>query len=77
MQDSPTTTHLADASGRRDTDDLFLNNSITHAEDKCTILAKDDNSNTNVWQSTLPTSSVAQQALVLPNVAAMPPTIWN
>jgi hypothetical protein len=30
----------------------------------------------NVWQSTLPTSSVAQQALVFPNVDAMRPTVW-
>jgi hypothetical protein len=56
----------------RDSDDMFLNNSITRAEDERTILDKDS----NIWQSTLPTSSVAQQALVLPNGATMPPTVW-
>jgi len=56
----------------RDSDDMFLNNSITRAEDERTILDKDS----TIWQSTLPTSSVAQQALVLPNGATMPPTVW-
>ncbi len=45
---------------------------ITRAEDERTILDKDS----TIWQSTLPTSSVAQQALVLPNGATMPPTVW-
>jgi hypothetical protein len=30
----------------RKSDDLFLDNSITHAEDKCTAIAKDNTSNT-------------------------------
>jgi hypothetical protein len=30
----------------------------------------------HVWQSTLPTPSMAQQALALPNMATMLPTVW-
>jgi hypothetical protein len=60
----------------RDSDDLFLDDSITLAEDERTSFAEADESNKNVWLSTLPTPSVAQQALVLPNVDAMPHTAW-
>jgi hypothetical protein len=60
----------------RDSDDLFLNNSITLAEDKRNSLAKDDTNNKKLGQSKLSTPSVAHQALALPNMAAMPPTAW-
>jgi hypothetical protein len=49
-----------------DSDDLFLDNSITLAEDERTIMAKPAKATRNVWLSTLPTPSVARQTLVLP-----------
>ena len=52
----------------RDSDDLLLDKSITLAEDEWTSLANPMTATGNVWQSTMPTTNVAQQALVLPNV---------
>jgi len=66
----------------RDSDDLFLNNSITLAEYERTqrmngpAWPKLTTATGNVWQSTMPTTNAAQQALVLPNVDVMLPTVW-
>ncbi len=60
----------------RDSDDLFLDNSITLAEDERTSLAKNNTSNKNVRQSTQPTPSMAHQALGLLNKDATPHTVW-
>jgi hypothetical protein len=55
----------------RDSDDLFLDNSITLTENKWTSLVKADDSNRK-----RKAISNAQQALVLPNADVMPPTVW-
>jgi hypothetical protein len=59
-----------------DSDNLFLDSSITLAEDEWTSLAKNDTSNKNVRQSTQPTPSVTHQALGLPNGDATLHTVW-
>jgi hypothetical protein len=61
----------------RNSDGLFLDNSITLTENNWTSLAKNDTSNKNMWQSTQPTPSVAHQALGLPNGDATLHTVWT
>ncbi len=59
----------------RDSDNLFLDDSITLEEDERTSLAKADESNKKRMALTLPTPSEKQQALVLPNEDTMPPIV--